>query len=140
MCRDLDSRIYMREQIAVNEWIVSGKLFHIMRDHPYHIYPIQAGMFGTRKNPNIPSWVELMNKVSQTGNKDDDQAFLRDIIYPIIRQDTLVHATFNILPYENAKPFPTDYDSEYHFVGEYVYEDETRNQEHINILQQHLGK
>lgn len=140
MSRDLDTRIYMREQIAVNEWIASGELFHIMRDHPYHSYPIQGGMFGTRKNHNIPIWIDLMNKVSQTGNRDYDQDFLRDIIYPIVRQDALVHATFNILPYEKARPFPTDYDSEYHFVGEYVYEDGTRNQEHINMIKQHLGK
>ena len=33
-----------------------------------------------------------------------------------------------------CKSFPIPYDSEYHFVGEYVYADESRSNEHTNIL------
>ena len=49
LSRDTDTRILLREKLAVDEWINSNKLFHIMRDHPYHTYPIQGGMFGMKK-------------------------------------------------------------------------------------------
>ncbi len=49
MSRDTDTRIYNREVIAVREWLKSNKLFHIMRDHPYHTSLIMGGMFGTKK-------------------------------------------------------------------------------------------
>jgi protein O-GlcNAc transferase len=138
--RDADSRIYLREKLAVDEWLESGKLFHIMRDHPYHSYQIQAGMFGARKNPNIPSWIELINKVIQPSHSYYDQFFLRDIIYPIIKPDSLVHTCFVKFPNENVKQFPIDYDDEYHFVGEYVYENESRNHEHIGVLKSSVKK
>ena len=50
LSRDIDTRILEREVIATKEWIKSGKTFHIMRDHPYHVgWPIFAGLFSTRK-------------------------------------------------------------------------------------------
>eukprot|EP00729_Bicosta_minor_P014031 gene14031-30990_t len=36
LIRDLDSRLSIREKVAVDEWILSGKKFHVMRDHPSH--------------------------------------------------------------------------------------------------------
>ena len=85
MSRDTDTRILLREKLAVDEWLESGKLFHIMRDHPYHKFPIQGGMFGIKKNPNIPSLCNLINNYKQNGVRDYDQDFLRDILYPIIK-------------------------------------------------------
>lgn len=38
--RDLDSPITQRELNAVNEWISSGKAWHVMRDHPQHHVPM----------------------------------------------------------------------------------------------------
>ena len=38
--RDTDSRINIREERAVNEWLESDKLLHVMRDHPHHFYKI----------------------------------------------------------------------------------------------------
>ena len=76
MSRDTDTRIWDREVISVNAWLKSDKLFHIMRDHPYHKSVIMGGMFGTRKNVKIKSWVDLINKVKQSGNRNYDQIFL----------------------------------------------------------------
>ena len=42
--RDTDSRLSYREKYAVDEWLDSDKTFHIMRDHPYHGFPILGGM------------------------------------------------------------------------------------------------
>ena len=62
MSRDTDTRFLLREQLAVKQWLQSNKIFHIMRDHPHHDFVILAGMFGTRKIPEIPSWKTIMNK------------------------------------------------------------------------------
>jgi hypothetical protein len=45
--RDIDSRISRREKLAVDEWIASGKQFHVMRDHPSHSNnAMSGGMWG----------------------------------------------------------------------------------------------
>lgn len=44
--RDADSRLTVREKLAVDAWMKSAKPLHIMRDHPFHRYPILGGMFG----------------------------------------------------------------------------------------------
>lgn len=34
--RDLDSPLFRRERIAIDEWLQSKLTFHSMRDHPFH--------------------------------------------------------------------------------------------------------
>jgi hypothetical protein len=47
--RDTDSRFSDREVAAVNEWIESDEILHVMKDHPFHGgFPILAGMFGIK--------------------------------------------------------------------------------------------
>ena len=133
MCRDTDTRLLPREKMAVDEWLNSKYLFHIMRDHPYHDTPILGGMFGTRKMPEIESWANLIEVFIQHGHRDYDQTFLRDIIYPIVKDNAIIHATFYRIE-SNARYFPMDYDSEYKFVGEYIDQDESRNDHHIQDL------
>ena len=140
MSRDTDTRILMREKLAVDEWLNSGKLFHIMRDHPHHynkLFPINAGMFGTKKIPNIFSWTDILKKINNTG-RYTDQDFLREYIYPYINNNCLVHTSFQIYPNENSKKFPIPYDNTYKFVGEYVYADESRSLYHIEELKKQL--
>jgi hypothetical protein len=119
MSRDTDTRILLREKLAVHEWLKSGKIFHIMRDHPCHDYYIQAGMFGTKKINQISSWKDLILTREQNGSRICDQDFLTDIIYPVIKNDSLKHCSYN--QYENdCINFPINYCNEYKFVGEYV--------------------
>jgi len=133
MSRDTDTRFWLREKLAVEEWLQSDKLFHIMRDHPHHSFMILGGMFGTRKIPIIPSWKINIDKYVQDDIRMYDQDFLRDTIYPVIKDNSLIHASFN--KYEdNVIQFPIPYCKEYKFVGEYVYHDESRSQGHINDL------
>jgi len=96
--RDCDSRISLRDEIAVNEWIESGKSFHILREHPIgHWWVINAGMWGA-KGGSIPNFKELMNDYLQrnnhTGDKTIDQCFLRDVIHPIVVKDLFLHDEF----------------------------------------------
>lgn len=134
MSRDTDTRILPREVKAVREWLSSGKLFHIMRDHPHHSFHILGGMFGTKKIPEIPSWKVLIDKVIQYEPRNYDQTFLKEMIYPIIMPNAMIHTSFKIYPSEITAPFPIPYDNEYRFVGEYVYADESRSKRHIDIL------
>jgi hypothetical protein len=140
MSRDTDTRILLREKLAVDEWLQSGKLFHIMRDHPHHYNPhtkIMGGMFGTKKIHNI-NWTNICNTIVQNYNRDYDQIMLNNYIYPLIQHDSLVHTSFHIYSDENSHRFPIPYDDEYRFVGEYVYADESRSQYHINELKRAL--
>ena len=133
MSRDTDTEFLLREQLAVYEWINSGKTFHIMRDHPHHVYHILGGMFGTRKIPEIPCWKEKMELIQQAESRNYDQEFLRDYIYPHVANDSVIHASFH--KYEvHCIDFPIKYDWTYKFVGEYVYADGTRSLGHTKEL------
>lgn len=133
LVRDSDSRITEREKVAVDEWIKSKKLFHIMRDHPHHTVPIMSGMFGTRKIPSIPCWKEKINTVKQIRDRDHDQDFLRDYIYPIIKNDAMIHANFYRIE-KCCRYFPSEYNEKYDFVGMYVYPDNSISDRHMRIL------
>lgn len=96
--RDCDSRISLRDECAVNEWIESDKDFHIIRDHPYgHDWAINAGMWGC-KGGVITNIKELMNSYEKRtnlySNKFMDQYFLRDVIYPIAVKNLFLHDVF----------------------------------------------
>jgi hypothetical protein len=62
--RDCDSRLSLRERLAVKEWIDSDKGFHIMRDHPQHGTQILGGMWGVKKGV-LPQMKEEINNFEQ---------------------------------------------------------------------------
>ncbi len=141
MSRDCDTTILVREQKAVMEWLDSGKLFHIMRDHPLHNVAIMGGMFGTRKNPKIPSWKAHMNNVPQyNASYMYDQIFLQQIVYPIVRDDAMIHSSFVRGQDEVCHNFPTEFDANYNFVGQYIYEDGRQNMENVAQIRNALDK
>lgn len=139
MSRDTDTRILLREKLAVDEWLQSNTLFHIMRDHPHHYGSnrILGGMFGTKKIPGI-NWTDLCNKAYQNYFRDYDMTLLHQYIYPLIKDNATIHTSFQMYPDENSKRFPIPYDNDCHFVGEYVYADESRSEYHTNELQKCL--
>jgi protein O-GlcNAc transferase len=135
MPRDTDTRILLREKLAVDEWLESGKLFHIMRDHPHHYsshMKINAGMFGTKKIPDI-NFANLCN-ITQPTDKFCDQYLLHNYVYPLVKDNSMIHTSFYAYSDEVSNVFPIPYDNEYRFVGEYVYADESRSQYHIDEL------
>jgi hypothetical protein len=122
--RDTDSRITIREKIAVDEWVNSGKSIHVMRDHPAHGIPygsdrlgILGGMWGI-KSKIIPL-TDMINKFTKDKNLSygSDQTFLKTI-YSIFEDDRTTHDEF----YEK-KPFPIK--REYgRFVGDRIDEND----------------
>jgi hypothetical protein len=96
--RDCDSRISERDEVAVNEWILSGKSFHILREHPIgHGWVMNAGMWGAKGN-SISNFMMLtkdyLKNNPRIDDKSIDQCFLRDIIHPIVSKDLFLHDEF----------------------------------------------
>jgi hypothetical protein len=94
--RDTDSRLGQREKAAVDEWLASDKDFHIMRDHPYHATAILGGMWGCR-NGILKGIKQMIHNydVREFNNKYQvDQNFLREVIYPIVWDESIVHDEF----------------------------------------------
>jgi hypothetical protein len=122
--RDADSRISLRESLAVDEWVKSGKSLHVMRDHPYHGIPagnnrlgILGGMWGIKsKTLKITEMIYDFgqSKVHKYGN---DQTFLKSV-YSEMENDRCTHDEFF-----EKKPFPIQREPG-RFIGERIGVDE----------------
>lgn len=126
--RDCDSRISEREISAINKWLESDKLFHIMRDHPFHNVPILGGMWGVKK-PLLKNMKNMIKNYNVGNYWQTDQEFLRDIVYPIVKDFSLVHDSLS-----SETPFPEPRRDK-KFVGQAFNEDDTLcNPEHEELL------
>ncbi len=94
--RDADSIFSHRESKLVNEWLLSDKSFHIIRDHSLHISPIMAGMFGIKK-PLFNLFINELNNasiLSQKNKYNSDQLFLADYLYLKVIEQSLLHTSY----------------------------------------------
>ena len=119
LCRDADSIVSVREKLAVEEWLASDKDFHIMRDHPNHRKKIMGGMWGCRnklmKKINFKSLIKNWKNKNKYG---DDEKFLENKIYPLIKSFAFEHSEYNLRFYNPIHKFPK---SEYEgFVGQRI--------------------
>jgi len=130
--RDTDSRLTLRESAAVNEWLLSDNLFHIMRDHPWHGAPIMGGMWGVRA-PLLRDINKLIEKYTKGNFWQVDQNFLKEVIYPIVRNTSHVNDDFF-----EKKPWPMPRKN-LEFVGQVFDENEETVQEHLDVLRSHIS-
>lgn len=138
--RDCDSRISQREVDAVNDWISSGRKFHIMRDHPYHRVPILAGMWGCRGgllniNELITGWDSYDKKGMYHA---DDQDFLGQVIYPIAKSDAIEHSEFGISYECEVLNFPSER-VDYEFVGDVFDENDNRHPDYWKVIKNNIN-
>jgi hypothetical protein len=128
--RDLDSPISDREIAAMKEFEQSDKLFHIMRDHPWHKTRIPGGMWGAKRGA-IPEMNYLVEEYVDRYKNEwfSDQLFLADHIYDRIKGSAMIHDSFSLYPEENALPFPIPREGD-DFVGMSL----PRVEEHHKIL------
>lgn len=92
--RDCDSRLNTREAAAVEEWLESDRMFHVMRDHPAHCIGILGGGWGAKKGA-IPQMKELIDKhITKDVRWGIDQDFLCSVIEPIVRPNWMEHDSF----------------------------------------------
>jgi hypothetical protein len=130
--RDCDSRITLREVNAVNEWLLSDKLFHIMRDHPWHNAPILGGMWGV-KSPLLKNIKEMISKFEKGDFWQVDQNFLK-LLYPYVKKHAMVHDEF----FEKM-PWPQPRNT-LEFVGQVYDENDLTIQEHLDVLKMFIEK
>jgi hypothetical protein len=105
--RDSDSRLSMRETMAIKEWIDSGKEFHVIRDHPNHNYNMNGGLWGGTKGA---LGTKISTLIDQWNRKDAylaDMEFLGGVIWPRIADKQIAHDAYHCERYPNSRPFPT---------------------------------
>ncbi|XP_064091245.1 uncharacterized protein LOC135204922 [Macrobrachium nipponense] len=113
--RDLDSYILPREVAAVDEWLQSNSSYHVMRDHPLHNGQMLAGLWGCQTHldrANAYHYGALMFSQPYHDLWDYDQRLLRRILWPQIRNRTMVHDSYTCRAklfqgQGSARPFPT---------------------------------
>lgn len=104
--RDCDSVVNVREAAAVQEWMASGRRFHVMHDYMGHTHPINGGMWGCR-GP-IAGIRDAFVAWPHTGAWGDDLRFLERVIRPRMTEaNTLRHAGRDAPPnFLPGRPFP----------------------------------
>lgn len=139
--RDIDTRIFPREVLAVRQWLSSDKVIHIMRDHPQHYNKILGGMFGVKTesfrkydwNKYIESYFQLH------GENENDQHFLEKYIYNMTSiNQKMIHDEIKIYENQNCLPYPIPYEHNFNFTGCYIYEDESPDPITQGVLQNYL--
>jgi hypothetical protein len=102
LSRDADSRITDREIVLINKFIKSNKICHIIRDNPAHNIFMLGGTFGIKsklfqkhikKKFSIDSFIEKYAKE----HKGPDQTFLCNEVYPLIKNNSIVHISYESL-------------------------------------------
>ncbi len=106
LIRDCDSVLNIREQLAVDEWINSSKVFHVMRDNGSHTDLILAGMWGGVACflPSLSTLLKDFSYNPATQNRTADQLYLGRVVWPLIKDCCLIHDSV----YRNfgARDFP----------------------------------
>ena len=149
--RDADSRISDREMELINLWIESGKTFHVIRDHPAHDSIIMGGLFGInipkfRSNTKVSAlksidyYKELYYKqYPKNINKNPDQIFLKEFIYPLVKDDILVHISLESIRMSKddilIKPDPKITKCSYYYTRS-----NKRKKSNELIVKNHIGK
>jgi tetratricopeptide (TPR) repeat protein len=100
MLRDADSAFSDREQSMVAAWLESGKIAHVIRDWYAHTPLILSGLFGIQKGhfSGISNSIDAYLK-RHPKHWGVDQAYLGDVIWPVIHDKVLVHAP----PFESSE-------------------------------------
>ena len=105
LVRDCDSVFTVKERVAVDAWLHSNHYFHVMRDWHTHCDLVLAGMWGGVGNV-LPSVGELLAQYAIKGLpvRTIDQRFLREQLWPTIKQSCLVMTAFLLCPVACLSP------------------------------------
>lgn len=91
--RDSDSRITIREQQAVNEWIQSDKNFHVIKDHESHYqWAINAGMFAYRGQLDAHTYSTMLAYANRSHSYTIDQIWLQEHVWPNVKNSCMIHS------------------------------------------------
>ncbi|MDR0458667.1 MAG: tetratricopeptide repeat protein [Burkholderiaceae bacterium] len=104
--RDADAVISRREATAVQQWLTSGKRFHIMRDWGSHTELMLAGLWDVVAG-SLPPLEALMQRFLSAPLESRhfaDQYFLRQYVWPYARASLMQHDS--VFGFMDAVPFP----------------------------------
>lgn len=104
--RDCDSRLSIRDNAAVSEWVKSGKDIHVIRDHPNHTARILSGLWGCFA-PNVKDSLTGDLNFTSKSYYGIDQDYLENHIYKLFKSSILVHDSFFGIE-KNAKSIPAN--------------------------------
>jgi len=92
LIRDVDSPLTPRERLAIEDWLHNSDApFHVMRDHVLHCEPMMAGLWGGFTGL-LPKLAPISQSYLQKRSfRYADQDFLRQVVWPRIREATLAH-------------------------------------------------
>ena len=120
--RDTDSRLNVRERAAVEAWILSGKSFHIMRDHPGHNCRVMGGTWGGIGG-RLPQMAELIDGWGRFQSGSRDSPFMSEIVFPRMAKDYICHDSQS--HFDDGLPFPAHEPlMRTRYVGEVVHVDQ----------------
>ncbi|KAK8724676.1 hypothetical protein OTU49_011205 [Cherax quadricarinatus] len=125
--RDADSPILQREVDAVDDWISSGKCFHVMRDNAHHGVSMVAGTWGgcnTWQASKATPIRDSMLKSSLAWNQD--QPVLWAYMWPWAIMNVTIHDSYTCLRFPGSLPFPTQRYNDT-FIGMRSYREEFKN-------------
>lgn len=106
LMRDADSLLSEREQAAVQQWLAGDRWFHHMRDYFTHTELLLAGMWGGCAGvfPKVAPLLQRYAKNYKGPARFVDQYFLRETLWPTVRQSLLSHD--ELFDFHDAQPFP----------------------------------
>ena len=111
LIRDIDSRLNQRDKDAVDEWIASDKMWHIVRDHPSHSrFPMSGGLWGATKDA-IPDMTTRLKRIAISTEYVADMNWLTKVVWPIAKTSVMQHDSFSCDKYGGpaggARSFPS---------------------------------
>ena len=115
--RDADSVISRREATAVEQWVASGKRFHMMRDHSANTELILAGLWGVVSGslPPLENLIVRFMSAPLASRHFADQYFLRQYIWPYARTSLMQHDS--VFGFMGGLPFPDTEKTKDFYVG-----------------------
>jgi len=108
LARDIDTVLGSRDRSAVDHWLTSGRVTHVIRDHPGHNWPMLAGLWGS-KGAACREMAALMMRYGQKSGFSErtwDQDFLWKDIYPLLKGSLHVNSEFAYYDGEEPHPIP----------------------------------
>jgi hypothetical protein len=105
--RDADARLTMRDRMAIEEWIILEKPFHIVRDHPNHKYVMNGGLWGGTKGSLKRKMSDMINEWPNKNEYIQDMTFLKENVYPLVKDNHVAHDAYHCQYFPNTRPFPT---------------------------------
>jgi len=110
LVRDADSRVHWKDRWAINQFLESKSIAHMIRDNLSHKVEMCGGLWGIRKSAglNMHALYEEFKTRTVESKAAHDQDFLIYMVYPRIASRMLVHYSFDDLlgKYERGVMFP----------------------------------